>query len=1386
MTGPGLQGFRLSPPQRRLWGLGTPEAYVAQAVAPLADPVDSARLRCAVLRMVERHEILRTVFRGVRGLALPLQMVEDEVRLDFAEAAGEVEEIARAERAPFDLEHGPMLRCRLVRSAWGPFLVITLPALCADRWTLSLVVRGVLQSRTEADPIPYVEICDWLDEQEESRASAWEEAAPAKLPLDAEPGDAAPFAVESQPVPADPALARTLCAAADRYGLPVEAFLFGCWQVLAARLNGGTAGAIGYVWHGREEEELAEVLGPVARTVAVSLPADPRATFLDAWRACAGRMARPHRGAVSGLRLQFEFGAHRPAWRMDCHGDRFALKLSCAAEGGEMGLRLDYDPAHFSPATVALLAERYPTLLAAFARDPLVNVLAPELVGPAERRLLLETWMPAAPAVADESIVPRFEQQTAVTPDHAAVVCEDRSLTYAELNAAANRVAHFLHAQGVGPEDRVAILLERSVEMIVALLGVLKSGAAYVGLDPKLPAERIAAILAEARTALVLREDLVPLSAGYSAANPAPAAAPANAAYVLYTSGSTGSPKGVVVEHRNLARYCRAIALRLDAAPGASYATVSTIAADLGHTAIFPALLSGGCLHVIGYERMFDGEALAEYAGCHAIDCLKLVPSHLRALLGASAADLLPRSRLVLGGEAWSWELAAQIHERAPGCALFNHYGPTETTVGVLAGRIGQAADHPGAARPPLGSPLAGARVYILDERLRPAPVGVAGEIWIGGGTVSRGYLNRPAATAERFVADPFAATPGARMYRSGDLGRWLPDGTVEFLGRADDQIKVRGHRVELAEIEAALRGCPEIGDAVVLAKPDPASGQRIVACMTARREFLDSSTAQLGTEQISDWLSVFDDTHSQLDAAGSRTFNPTGWNSTYTGGPMPEAEVREQVDATVARILALAPERVLEIGCGAGLLLFEIAPHCREYWGTDFCEPALAYVRRIAAGTDIEARLRLRQSDADRFDGLPESYFDAVVVNSTVQYFPDMAYLLRVIEGAVRVTRPGGAILLGDIRSLPLLEAFHASVQVARAATDAPADLIASLARQELEREDELVIDPAFFHALPGRLAGIGAVRVRLKRGLFSNELTKFRYDVVLRVAATEGAGSVLVLDWERDRLDGAAVRRLAEGSPAVVITGVPNARVMADVRAAAMLRDRRDPRGAGAPEGVDPEWFWGLGPDVDVTWSEGVDRFDVALGPGTAFPSRAVPVRHWSEYACLPLRDKFARHLIAAVRARLAEKLPDYMLPAEFVLVDELPLTANGKIDRAALLERTPVRPQSDQPLVAPRNPLETVVASVWAEVLRLDQVGVHHNFFEIGGHSLLATQVAARLRAIFDAGIPLRTFFEMPTVAGFCAAIAARQETPGRLQKVAEMLCRVEAESDPKLTG
>ena len=544
-----------------------------------------------------------------------------------------------------------------------------------------------------------------------------------------------------------------------------------------------------------------------------------------------------------------------------------AIKLSAtrAGTGEAVRARLLYDRRLFRAEDMARFARDLEILAEAAGANPNAEIGALPVLGEEEQRLSDAFRAGPSQALRDECFTDLFEAQVARTPQSPALAFAGRVLTYAELNARANQLAHLLAKRGVSSDTSVGLCVERSAEMIIGVLGILKAGGAYVPLLADHPKARIAHQLAEVGAPVLVTLEkhlgdlpefsgtMLCLDRDQAELDPLPStnlerrAKPDSLAYIIYTSGSTGVPKGVELRHRNLVNYTRALCKRLalqeepEKQPentGLHFATVSTIAADLGNTCIFPSLASGGCLHVISHETSVDGRQFAEYLAAHPIDVLKITPSHLGALLDAAGPErrVLPRRVLITGGEASTWELRARI--RAGGCLHLNHYGPTETTIGSLT--YGPVVDSdPSAAvsaTVPIGRPLANTEVHIVDAQLAHVPVGAPGELLIGGAGLSRGYVGQAEQTADRFIKNPFSTDPEARLYRTGDRVRFLADGNIEFVGRVDHQVKIRGFRVEPAEIEAVLHRDPSIRQAVVVVREDTPGDKRLVAYVVPTR----------------------------------------------------------------------------------------------------------------------------------------------------------------------------------------------------------------------------------------------------------------------------------------------------------------------------------------------------------------------------------------------------------------------------------------------------------------------------------------------------------------------------------------------------------------------
>ncbi|MFD7665091.1 amino acid adenylation domain-containing protein [Streptomyces sp. NPDC059788] len=1019
-----------------------------------------------------------------------------------------------------------------------------------------------------------------------------------------------------------------------------------------------------------------------------------------------------------------------------------------------------------------------------------------------------------------------FTRQADRTPGAVAVVCGGLRMTYGEVEAAANRLARVLLARGAGPRRMVAVALPRTADLVVAVLAVLKCGAAYVPVDPGYPAERVAFLLRDTAPAAVLTvceaagglpgggggPDGVPVvlldddrtrrllddNSPLTDAERGGRTGPRDCAYVIHTSDSTGAPKGVVVTHHNVIRLLTATAHWFGFGPDDTWTLFHSCASDVSVWELFGALLTGGRLVVVPYRV---GRAPAEFLDLLArerVTVLNQTPTAFSSLLAADRENpgVLrggPLRTVVLGGEALDPARLADWYDRHPDDAplLVTMYGTTETTVHATYAPYDRFRARTGAASN-IGEAVPDLALYVLDNRLGAVPPGGTGELYVAGEGLARGYLNRPGLTAERFVACP-SGPPGTRMYRTGDLVRRGPDGGLDFVGRSDDQVKIRGFRVEPGEVECALAAHPDVAQAAVAVHHSVDGGPGLVGYVVPHPGPADAGTTAraAGTDEaLAVWRQVYDDLYA---ASGDRPAalgeDFAGWRNSADGQPIPLEQMREWRDATVARVRDLRPRRVLEIGVGTGLLLARIAPHCESYWGTDLSAEAVTGLRgKLAADPDLAARTTLTCQAADDTRGLPEGGFDVVVLNSVAQYFPDAGYFLAVLRGALDRLAPGGALFVGDVRDLRLARHFHTATHRQRTGTRGvrgavpDGGALPAAVRRSLARDKELLVAPGFFAALPdGPLPEVSVVDIRVKRGRHHNELSRYRYDVVLRKGPVPvvSLADAPCVRWGSE-VPGlpSLVERLSTGRPGVLrVSGIPNAR----------LDDAEETAGPlGTGPTADPEDLHELAAAVGyralVTWSEEEDgsldavflreQEEHAFTEGGARPGAdavaytdvhrpavrvAGDTRSLRAFTGEPARRRAVAALAAAVRRSVAARLPQHMVPSFVMVLDELPMTVNGKLDRQALPE-----PDRDGDLGgrAPRDAREEILCGLFAETLSLPEVGPDQDFFDLGGHSLLAAGLVNRVRSVFGTELGLRAVFETPTPGG----LAARLTTGG----------------------
>ncbi|MDZ4760314.1 MAG: LLM class flavin-dependent oxidoreductase, partial [Alphaproteobacteria bacterium] len=1227
-----------------------------------------------------------------------------------------------------------------------------------------------------------------------------------------------------------------------------------------------------------------------------------------------------------------------------------------------------YDRAAISDAALGALADRIDVLLACGLADAGLSLARIDILPAAERDLLLSAWQGVRiPGAANACIHHQFERQVARTPDATAVVFEGASLTYRALDVRANQVAHALRSRGVGPEALVAVCVERSLDMVATLLGVLKAGGGYVPLDPAYPRERLQMMLEDSRATILVTQrrlvDRLPThGAGVlcvddlvrqeipSGELPGQAASPDNIAYAIFTSGSSGRPKGVMVTHSNVANFFAGMDATLGTRPGVWLAVTSIsfdisvlelfwtltrgfevviqaesdhaslsrppapaassepmafglfyFAADQGdarpgaayrlllegakfadthdfsavwtperhfHTfgGLYPnpavttaalamitsrvALragsvvlplhdplrvaedwsvidqLSGGrvglsfasgwhaddfalmpqnyarrreimlesidvvlklwrgeavdringagasvpvsvlprplqaappiwiasagsietfrvagrlganvltnmlgqdlvdlkdkflayraarhsaghsgpgvvtvMLHTFicedtdkarklarkpfrdylansfdlikvaptmfpafrqpslkaGHDHGFaadaftdeDMDALLDHAfdryfetaglfgsperaltmiealkaiGANEVACLidfgidpeivlenlphldrlrllanppavaatdtadfsmvgqlrsrgvthlQCTPSLARTLAGDAAgrASLGGLRQLLLGGEALPADLAETLSAAVSG-EIRNMYGPTETTVWSTTALVETGEPIT------IGRPIANTIIRILDARGQLSPIGVAGELHVGGAGVARGYLGRPDLTADRFVEDPCQS--GSVLYRTGDLARYRPSGEIDFLGRLDHQVKIRGHRIELGEVETVLARHPDVRQSVVVSRADGGPAQLVAYVVPAGQ----GSAAVNDGDRLADWHALWDETYRQAATPPDPRFNTAGWTDSFTGAAIPPDEMREWLDGVESAVLALEPKRVLEIGCGTGMVLYRLLPHVERYTALDMSRHALDAIRAELKPGEA-AKVTLLRQPANAMDSVARRTFDTVVINSVIQYFADSEYLVRILSGAAELVEDGGHIFIGDVRSRDHLDAFHTLAVLSQLPGDCDAAQIRARVDSRVARESELVLSEGFFHALSRQMPRLTGCDVRLRRGKAHNEMTAFRYDVVLRVGDRQSTpGAALPAPSGLDNLD--AIRAaLADAPPVLVVQNLVNARLAAAYTASEALRSdiapnanvlrRLSQRAAG--EGVDPE---------------------------------------------------------------------------------------------------------------------------------------------------------------------------------------------------------------------
>jgi len=1008
---------------------------------------------------------------------------------------------------------------------------------------------------------------------------------------------------------------------------------------------------------------------------------------------------------------------------------------------------------------------------------------------------------------ADRQVLRQVER----SPDAVALTAGKDRLTYRELEQASGRLAGWLRARDIGPGKRVGLAVAPGLARGVALLGILRSGAAYVPLDPAYPRERLAFMAADAEVSLVLAspdamglletaaptwnvEEVLARDPGGLARDaglflPGSAAEMNAPAYLIYTSGSTGRPKGVVLPHRALANL---VAWQLGE-PGFQHPLrtlqFTPVSFDVHFQEFFSTWATGGELVSVDDALRRDTARLIAFLESRRIERIFLPFVALQQLADvATAYGPIPGAlkEVVTAGEQLRVnDVLRDFFRRIPGCRLHNHYGPSETHVVTAHTLEGLPSSWP--AVPPIGRPISNVTARLAGEDGREVAQGEPGELWLGGACLASGYWRRPELTAARFLPGP---VPGdGPMYRTGDLAQVDDAGAFEFLGRLDDQVKIRGHRVEPGEVEAEILKHPGVRECAVVASEAATSDRQLTAYLVldSSRPAMAERAQRLREEKVSAWQTVWEGTYAGGGEAPDPSLDLSGWVDSYSGQPIPPADMKEWARGTAQQVLALAPERVLEIGCGTGLMLFRIAPLCSAYHATDFSERAVGLLRERLTGLDLCPDLRLEMAEADDLAVLGSERYDLVLLNSVTQHFPSMDYLLQVLRGAAQRVEKGH-IFVGDVTSAHLREAFFTTVEARLSAADEPLGTLRGKVERRLGEEEELVIDPRFFERLGKWLPQAVSVEVRLKPGRYRNELSRYRYDVLIEVGTHEPpALDTRSRGWNAAFLDPGTMDALLREAPdpPVVIHGVPNARVQEALLGAEALRAGEaatvgawraqvaDRWRASSDVAVEPEELKALveelGWQASATWGDDPGTFDLLIRPLGMEARPLYPVQREVEHpgslgglTSQPLNVALMPSVEAELRRDLQAALPEPMVPGRFELLARLPKTPSGKLDRRALPEPRGRRPVLPHDVVPPRGEMELQLAGIWSRVLGIDEVGATDSFFDLGGNSILSVRVSMAIHEQLARKLPIVTLFQYPTLRTLAAFLERSSES------------------------
>ncbi|MCL1472480.1 non-ribosomal peptide synthetase [Argonema antarcticum] len=1365
------QNLPLSLGQEQLWFLcqlapDTP-FYNEPITIHLPGSVNAAILERSIDEIIKRHEILRTTFAWVDGE--PMMVIRDAATFtlplvnlaEFPETERESEalRIATLEaRLPFDLVQGPLLRATLIQlSATDCRLFITLHHIITDAVSLySVFLKEIATFYTAFSlglpaPLPEVSIqyADFAYWQRQSlqgeflanQLDYWKQQL-ANLPTLQLPTDRSRSPVQSfrgarQCLTLPLSLTEMLKDLSRKEGVTLFVTLMAAFQTLLSRYTGQTDVPVGTAVNIRNRQELERTMGYLLNSLVIRSDLSGNPSFKELLarvrEVILGAYAhqelpfqklveelQPERNLSYNPLFQVAFVLEPPlvqidGWRIsqldvDTGTAKSDLYLELDERPSGIIGRIEYNTDLFDAATITRMVGHFQTLLEGIVANPEQKISQLPLLTEFERQQLAAWNNTQTDYPKDACIHQLFEEQVERSRNAIALVFEDKQLTYQELNQRANQLAHHLRNLGVEPEVLVGICVERSLEMVVGILGILKAGGAYVPLDPAYPPERLTFMLEDASVPVLLTQaklvESLPKHQGrvvcidtdweviqrQSEENPEYSLKPDNLAYVIYTSGSTGKPKGVLVAHSGLSNLATAQIQIFNVQPNSRVLQFASLSFDASVSEIFMALVGGATLVIGTRESLLPGADLIQLLRDYAIATVTLPPSVLALLLPEELPTL---QTIIVAGEACSPDLAAKW---SLGRRFFNAYGPTESTV---CATIAEYTDRHKSLLP-IGRPIANTQVYILDAQLQPVPIGIPGELYIGGAGLARGYLNRPDLTEQKFIPNPFSNEPNSRLYKTGDLVRYLSDGNIEFLGRIDHQVKIRGFRIELGEIEAVLSQHPDVRESVVIKREDESGNQRLVAYIVSH----------FRPERVPYQIPCL---------------------AEFDGHPA--VKLRTE-DISIGGVCLVDVPDTCVLGQSVRLCL-HLPGFNDELW----LEGTVAWCRRNQAGIELVLNAREQNILQKSIESLLETQGFWKVLQRTA-----VGSLRNVLkEKLPNYMMPSSFVFLN---ALPL----SPNGKIDRKALPEPDTINPQLDYVPPQNESENAIAIDWEQVLhPEKVAvddSLSDVELGDIEALLSQH-PDVRESVVMKREDASGnqrlvAYIVSKLTPERTPFKSECWAELDGNSPVklrtedISIGGVGLVDVPDTCQPGQSVR-----LCLRMPSSGEERWLEGR-----VAWRrENQAGIELALnGSEQDLVQQSIAYLLETQGFWKVLQ----RTAVGSLRNLLQQKLPNYMIPSSFVFLNALPLISNGKVDPIALPVPDPLNIELETTYVAPQTEIEKAIAIVWQQVLHLEKVGVDDNFFDLGGHSLLMAQAHSKLKEVVNKDVSMIELFKYPTIS------------------------------------